>query len=101
MNKILIEKLILILNQFWWPINISYHTKNISNITENLVNFHKNNINNFDMYNISELFSLYAVIDYAIKGLWEDEFNTVTWLDLYKDWYVLLNEIKTKICFNN
>lgn len=97
MNKILIEKLNIILNQFGWSISISYQTKSISNITENLVNFHKNNIHNFAIYNISELFSLYAIIDYAIKDLWEDEFNIVTWLDLYKDWYTLLNKIKKLI----
>lgn len=56
-----------------------------------------NNIDKLHKYNVSDLFSLYYIIDYAIKDLWEDEFNTVTWLDLYKDWYILLNQIKKKV----
>lgn len=72
MNKIFIENIIIILNQYWWPIKLSYQTKSISNITENLIDFHKNNINDFENYSISDLFSLYFVIDYAIKDLWED-----------------------------
>lgn len=87
----------IILNQFGWPINISYQTKSISNITYELVNFHKNNINRLYNYNISDLVSLYLLIDYAIKDLWEEEFDIVTWLDLYKDWYTILNQIKKLI----
>lgn len=94
MNETFLEKMKIILNQFWWSINLSYQTKNISNITEKLVKYHKENIHNLNTYNSNELFSLYSVLDYAIKDLWEEEFNTVTWLDLYKDWYTILNQIK-------
>lgn len=96
MNKT-INNINIILNQFGWPINLSYQTRSISNITYELVNFHKNNINTLANYNISELLSLYLLIDYAIKDLWEEEFNIVTWLDLYEDGYKLLNKIKKLI----
>lgn len=97
MNDVKLEKLKIILNQFWWPINLSYQTKSISNITETLVEYQRKNFMNIKNYNICELYSLYMVLNYALLDLWEEEFNTVTWLDLYEDGYTLLNEIKSKI----
>lgn len=89
-----LKQIKLILNQFWWPIKFSYQTKKLFNITEELVNYHKKNIDNIDSYSVVELYSLIGILDYAIKDLWEEEFNTVTWLDLYEDGYRILNLIK-------
>jgi hypothetical protein len=97
MGKVNIENLTRILNQYDWPIHLSYQTKAISNITEVLVDIHRKKINDFQNYNISDLFSLYYVVEYAIKDLWESEFNTVTWLDLYEEGYPILNSIQKSI----
>jgi hypothetical protein len=97
MQKKYIENTKRILNQFWWPINIDYKTFQITNITQKLVDFHIENIENIENYSKSEIYSLYWIIKYAINDLWEDEFSTVTWLDLYNEWYTTLNYIKSLI----
>lgn len=91
------ENIVRILGQYYWPIHLSYQTKSISNITEGLVEYHTKNLSNIDNYTISDFFSLYSIIEYALNELWEDEFNTVTGLDLYQDGYPLLNSIKMNI----
>jgi hypothetical protein len=96
-EKIDLDKLIRILNQYWWPINISYQTESISNINYDLVKYHENKLNEINDYNISDLYSLYWLIDYALKDLWDEEFGTVTGLDLYEDWYYILDLLKNKI----
>lgn len=90
----------IILEQFGGPIKLSYQTISLSNITYDIVEYHKNNINNFEIYSKIELFSLYWVIEYALKDLWENDFKTVTWLDLYIEWYRLLAIIKNNIIKN-
>ena len=95
-----IEKLKLILSQYWWPIKLNYQTKTISCITHEIVMFHRENIQNIEKYSVNELFTLYHVLLHAINDLWEEEFNTVTWLDLYKDWYTTLNWVK-RLLINN
>lgn len=91
------EKITKILIQFWWPINISYQSKQLNNITQELIDFHNDNIKNFENYWINELFSLYHVVDFAVKELWDSDFSIVTWLDLYKDWYTSLDYIASLI----
>lgn len=94
-----------ILFQIWWPISINTTTKYSFLITNTLLKYHENKINdilinNLDFdneYNISDLFSLYKLLEFIINFLWEEEFNTVTGLDLYEDWYKLLNQLKKKI----
>lgn len=88
-----IKNIKIILNQYGGPISLNYQSKAISHITEEMVNFHISSIDKLDTYSISELFSLYYLIEYALKELWNDEFTTVTGLDLYCEGYFLLNSI--------
>lgn len=87
----------IILNQYGWPISLNYQAKAVSNITHQLVDFHISKIDDLEDYSISELFSIYYLVEYALKELWNDEFNTVTGLDLYQDGYFLLHSIHDAI----
>lgn len=103
MNKKLLLDILDILYQIWWPIKISYQTKQIDLISEELIKFHIEKIEPLLVkedfllkdYWISDLFSLYMCLLHIINDLWTDEFQTVLWKDLYRDWYRVLLEVKS------
>ncbi len=102
MNKNNLNNILQLLKQVWWPVKITYQTKQITLISDDIINYHIDKIINLinsnkifvDEYNISDIYSLYWCINYIITDLWEDEFDTVLWKDLYLDWYKLLIDIK-------
>ncbi len=87
----------IMLKQLWGPISINYQITSHTSITVSLFEFHIENLDRVDDYNISELYSLYKLIEFIMIELREDEFSTVTWLDFYKDWYWTLDDILKKI----
>lgn len=102
MNLHTLNFILQILQQIWWPVKISYQTEQINWISEELIRFHIQKIENLiwenadfkKHYNISDTFSLYMCVDYLIKDLWPDEFSIVTWEDLYTSGYKTLIILK-------
>ena len=101
----MINQIRKILFQIGWPISINNTTKYSLLINSTLLEFHEKKIDdiinyNLDFlkeYNVSDMYSLYFLLKFIIEYLWEEEFSTVTWLDLYKDGYGILKTIKKEI----
>jgi len=101
MNIELIKK---ILYQIGWPITLNKNINNILLITEELLEYHEKKINIiiekeldfYKEYNYSDLYSLYNILEFIIKYLWNDEFHTVIW-DNISEWYILLEKLKNYI----
>ena len=78
------------------------NNKQINSISEDLVKFHIKKVNKLlvenisfsDEYNISDIYSLYWCLNYIINDLWEDEFETIIWENLYLVWYKILQNLK-------
>jgi hypothetical protein len=100
-----LKDILYLLKQVWWPTKITYQTKQITLISKDMIDYHIKKLDylissskNFvDEYNISDIYSLYWCIEYIITDLWIDEFETVTWKDLYSFWYRLLLDIRSYI----
>ena len=93
------EKIRTILEQFWWPVKDKYPTRIFTDLTTELImdirdlfrNFSDSSQLDLDIY---QYFTLLRVLDFFLLDLGVDEFSTVTGLDYYEDWIVLLNDLR-------
>lgn len=96
------KNILHILNQIWWPVKITYQIKQITLISEELIRYHINKIEFvfktnkafYEEYSISDMYSLYACLNFVINDLWVDEFETIIWEDFFNSWLKLLSWIK-------
>lgn len=95
------KNILSILNQVWGPTKISFDTKCINLISQDLIDFHIRKIKSdesIDSYNVSDLFSLYFCLNFIIENLWiHDEYSIVLWEDLFQHGYKTLLEVKSAI----
>ncbi len=93
------SKIRTILEQFWWPVKDKYPTRIFTDLTTDLIveirdlfrNFPESNWLKLDIY---QCFTLIRVLDFFLLDMGVDEFWTVTGLDYYEDWIVLLNDLR-------
>lgn len=95
-----LHKIDNILWQLWWPTKYSYTTRIYTDLTiliiREMIKLIKDSIKNKSdlMMTIFSYFVLIRILDYIILDLGEDEFQTVTWLNYYEDWILLLHNLR-------
>ena len=93
-EKINIDLLKQLLNQFWLSVKISHWSILYNWISKKVIEEMYDIINkkNFLDLWVVEIFTLSRIIDYAIKDLWINDFAIVTSYDL-EDGYELLQQL--------
>lgn len=102
MDEKKISYILQILHQVWWPVSITYQSRQITWISEKLIDYHRSKLDYLlqkhvsfsENYSISDIYSLYMCLHFVVMDLWVDEFETVIWQDFFSSWLQLLMEIK-------
>ena len=100
-QQVLLHWIKKIITQYLGPIKVNYTVTATLWFTTGMVEevLSKLETDNLDTLSQLDIFGIYLLIDYAIKFLWSEEFETCTGLTI-SEWLYIYRELRAKLLNN-